>query len=119
MDRGPGAGDGLPLQLETVDAGADNDITYNKMIDKGLITQETNRVLLYSDPLPGSPLAYRSDLDDALKRKIRDAILYAHYDVDVTGYGELTRYEAAAPPDYEPIRDLVKQLDLRKEQILK
>ncbi len=84
-----------------------------------IITQETNRVLLYSDPLPGSPLAYRSDLEDALKQKIRDAILYAHYHIDVTGYGELSRYEAAAPPDYESIRDVVKQLNLRKEQILK
>lgn len=109
----------MAVKNKTVDAGADNDITYNKMIDKGLITKETNRVLLYSDPLPGSPLAYRSDLDDALKRKIRDAILYAHYYIDVTGYGELSRYEATAPPDYESIRDLVKQLNLRKEQILK
>jgi len=109
----------MAVKNKTVDAGADNDITYNKMLDKGLITKETNRVLLYSDPLPGSPLAYRSDLDDALKQKIRDAILYAHYDIDVTGYGELSRYEAAAPQDYESIRDLVKQLNLRKEQILK
>jgi len=37
----------------------------------------------------------------------------------VTGYGELSHYEAAAPPDYAVIRDLVKQLNLRKEQILK
>lgn len=109
----------MAVKNKTVDAGADNDITYNKMLDKGLITKETNRILLYSDPLPGSPLAYRSDLEDALKQKIRDAILYAHYDIDVTGYGELSRYEAAAPLDYESIRDLVKQLNLRKEQILK
>ena len=109
----------MAVKNKTVDAGADNDITYNRMLDKGLITKKTNRILLYSDPLPGSPLAYRGDLDNALKRKIRDAILYAHYNIDVTGYGELSRYEAAAPLDYKLIRDLVKQLNLRKEQILK
>ena len=109
----------MAVKNKTVDAGADNDITYGKMVSKGLISEKTNRVLVYSDPLPGSPLTYRGDLDKELKRKIRDAILYAHYDIDVTGYGELSRYEATAPPDYEGVRDLVKQLNLRKEDILK
>lgn len=109
----------MAVKNKTVDAGADNDITYGKMIDKGLITEKSNRVLVYSDPLPGSPLTYRGDLSTDLKRKIRDAILYAQYDIDVTGYGELSRYEATAPADYETIRDLVKQLNLRKDDILK
>ncbi len=109
----------MAVKNATVDAGADNDITYGKMVDKGLINERTNRVLLYSDPLPGSPLTYRGDLDGDLKRKIRDAILYAQYDIDVTGYGELSRYEATAPADYEGIRDLVKQLNLRKDDLLK
>jgi len=109
----------MAVKNRAVDAGADNDITYNKMIEKGLITEKTNRVLMYSDPLPGSPLTYRGDLDADLKRKIRDAILYAHYEIDVSGYGKLSHYEATAPADYKGIRDLVKQLNLRKKDILK
>ncbi|MCD6272085.1 MAG: phosphonate ABC transporter substrate-binding protein [Deltaproteobacteria bacterium] len=109
----------MAVKNKTIDAGATNEITYNKMIKKGLITDKTNRILLFSDPLPGSPLAYRKDIDKDLKRKIRDAVLYAHYEIKVTGYGELIRYDAAAPPDYEIIRDLAKQLNLRKKDILK
>lgn len=109
----------MAVKNKTVDTGADNDITYNKMLDKGLITPESNRVLIYSDPLPGSPLTYRGDLDENLKRKIRDAILYAHFDINVTGYGNLSRYDATDKSEYQVIRDLVKELGLRKQDILK
>lgn len=109
----------LAVKNKTVDAGADNDITYNKMLDKGLVTKKSNRVLVYSDPLPGSPLTYRGDLDEALKLKIRDAILYAHYDIDVTGYGSLSRYDATNRSEYQGVRDLVQALGLRRQDILK
>jgi len=109
----------MAVKNKTVDAGADNDITYGKMLKKGLISEQSNRVLIYSDPLPGSPLTYRKDLDAELKRKIRDAILYAQYSIKPTGYGELSRYDAAGPADYESIRDLVVELGLKKQDILK
>jgi len=109
----------MAVKNKTVDAAADNDITYPKMLKKGMITEQSNRILVYSDPLPGSPMAYRKDLDENLKRKIRDAILYAHYSIKPTGYGELSKYEQAAPADYQGIRDLVKQLGLTRDDILK
>lgn len=109
----------MAVKNKTVDAAADNDITYPKLVKKGMISEKTNRVLVYSDPLPGSPMAYRKDLDENLKREIRDAILYAHYTIKPTGYGELTKYEQAAPADYQTIRDLVNQLGLTRDDILK
>jgi phosphonate transport system substrate-binding protein len=109
----------LAVKNKTVDAAADNDITYGKMLKKGLITKETNRVLLESDPLPGSPLCYRKDLSEDLKAKIREAILNAHKDIQVTGYGELSHYVAVIPADYQVVRDMVRELGLKKENLLK
>ncbi|MHB1290860.1 MAG: phosphonate ABC transporter substrate-binding protein [Sulfuricella sp.] len=104
----------LAVKNKTVDAAADNDITYPKMI-----TKESNRVLLESPDLPGSPLAYRKDLPVGLKTKMREAILAAHNEIKVTGYGSIIRYDAVKPADYQVIRDMVKELGLKKEQMLK
>ncbi|MCC5668882.1 phosphonate ABC transporter substrate-binding protein [Nostoc sp. CHAB 5784] len=109
----------LAVKNKTVDAAADNDITYEKMLSQGLITKQSNRILLSSNPLPGSPLTYRDDLDTATKKKIREAILNAHKEIKVTGYGDLLRYDSATPSDYQPIRDMVKDLGLAREQLLK
>lgn len=107
----------LAVKNKTVDAAADNDITYAKMLEKGLITKESNCIIEESDPLPGSPLVYRGDLPADLKHKIQDAILNAHKDIQVTGYGKLTRYVAITPEDYQVVRDMVKELGLKKEQL--
>ena len=107
----------LAVKNKTVDAAADNDITYNKMLEKGLITRESNCIIAESAPLPGSPLVYRGDLPTDLKKKISDAILNAHKDIQVTGYGKISHYVAIAPKDYQMIRDMVKDLGLKKEQL--
>ncbi|MHB1174604.1 MAG: phosphonate ABC transporter substrate-binding protein [Sulfuriferula sp.] len=109
----------MAVKNKTVDIAADNDITYPLMLSKGLITKESNRVLMESPELPGSPLTYRRDLPDSLKKKIRDAILNAHKEIKVSGYGNIVRYDAVTPADYQPIRDMVKELGLKKEQMLK
>lgn len=109
----------MAVKNKSVDAAADNDITYEKMLAKGLISKESNRVLLYSDPLPGSPMAYRKDLPEATKANIRAAILNAHNDIKVTGYGELAKYDAVTPADYQKIRDLISELGLLREEMLK
>lgn len=109
----------LAVKNGTVDAAADNDITYERMLKEGLISKESNRVLVKSEPLPGSPLVYRSDLDEDTKAKIRDTILNAHNDIQVTGYGELLRYEEATPDDYQIIRNMIASLSLTRDQMLK
>lgn len=109
----------LAVKNKTVDLAADNDITYTKMTDKGLISKDTNRVLMASPDLPGSPLTYRKDLPETLKKTIREAILSAHNEIKVTGYGNIIRYDAAQAADYQMIRDMVKELGLKKEQLMK
>ena len=109
----------MAVKNKTVDVAADNNITYPLMISKGLISKESNRVLMESPDLPGSPLCYRKDLSEDLKNKIKDAILTAHNDIKVSGYGNIIRYDAVTPADYQPIRDMVKELGLKKEQMLK
>lgn len=108
----------MAVKNKTVDAAADNDITYNKMLKKGLVTKESNKILVESDPLPGSPLCYRKDLPEDLKKKLRDIILSAHNEIKVTGYGNLSHYEAIGPEDYQIVRDMVKELGLTKNKIL-
>jgi phosphonate transport system substrate-binding protein len=107
----------LAVKNKTVDAAADNDITYPKMLAKGLITKESNCIIAESSPLPGSPLVYRGDLPKDLKKKIREAVLSAHKEIKVTGYGNLSHYVAIAPKDYQVVRDMVKELGLKKEQL--
>lgn len=107
----------LAVKNRTVDAAADNDITYTKMLEKGLITKESNCIVAESTPLPGSPLVYRGDLDKKLKAEIKDVILNAHKDIQVTGYGKISHYVSVTPADYQSIRDMVKELGIKKEQL--
>lgn len=107
----------LAVKNKTVDAAADNDITYPRMLEKGLITKESNCIIAESTPLPGSPLVYRGDLPKKLKADIRDAILNADKEIKVTGYGKISHYVAVGPKDYQAIRDMVKELGLKKEQM--
>jgi phosphonate transport system substrate-binding protein len=107
----------LAVKNKTVDAAADNDITYPKMLEKGLITKESNCIIAESSPLPGSPLVYRGDLPKVLKAQIRDAILNADKEIKVTGYGKISHYVAVEPKDYQMIRNMVKELGLKKEQL--
>lgn len=109
----------LAVKNKTVDAAADNDITYEKMLAQGLITPESNRILMESPELPGSPLVYRKDLDAKLKKALKEAIVSAHQEIKVTGYGNLSRYEEALPSDYQKIREMVTELGLKREQMLK
>lgn len=109
----------MAVKNKTVDAGAVADNVYEKMLDKGLITHNSNRVLMKSPAIPGSPLTYRKDLPIALKKQIQNVIINAHNEIAVSGFGKLTRYNAAAPVDYQPIRDMVRELGLKKDQMLK
>lgn len=109
----------LAVKNKTVDAVADNDITYEKMLKKGDISKTENCIIAESEAMPGSPLTYRGDLDAGKKAKIKDAILNAHKNIEVTGYGELSRYDEVKPEDYQKIRDMIKELGLAKEDMMK
>ena len=108
----------LAVKNKTVDAAASNDITYWRMVGAGLIDEVSDHIIAYSGELPGAPLVYRADLDGLLKKRIQDAFIYAHTEIEVTGYGNLERYEPVGPADYAIIRDMVRELELKKENLL-
>jgi phosphonate transport system substrate-binding protein len=104
----------LAVKNKKAAAGADSDITYEKMAAKKLISPEENIIIAKSDPLPGSPIAYRQDLPEELKEKIRQAFLNMHRENPqaLGGYGEIIRYEEAKDSDYDIVRETAKVLDL-------
>lgn len=109
----------MAVKNGTVDVAAAADATYERMLKAGLIDAGTLRIVARLE-LPGPPLTYRKDLPAALKKKIQDAIVNAHNEgVKVSGFGSVTRYDAITPADYQPARDMVKELGLKKEQMLK
>jgi phosphonate transport system substrate-binding protein len=108
----------LAIKNKKVPAGADNDITYEKMVKEGLISPEENIIIAKSDPIPGSPIVWRKDLPEDLKQKIKQAFLNMHNEDPqaVSGYGEIIRYDEARDSDYNIIRETAKilNLDLKK-----
>lgn len=108
----------LAVKNGTVDAAAGADMIYERMIDKQLIDSESNRILLQSDALPGAPLAFRADLDQAMKDWLIKTFLEAHENTDVSGLVGTAYFQSASPADYAVIRAMVKELGLSDEQIL-
>jgi phosphonate transport system substrate-binding protein len=109
----------LAVKNGTVDAAADADVTYERMVAKGLIGRDTNCIIAESAPIPGPPLAFRGDLAPELKKKITEAILSAHKEIDISGYVPLSRYVAASAADYAGIKEMARSLGLTKDQMLK
>lgn len=104
----------LAVKHKKVHAAADNDITYGRMLNEKLISATENVIIAESDPIPGSPVAYRSDLPADLKKKIKDAFLQMHKESKeaLSGYGKIIRYDEAKDSEYDPIRDVAKILNL-------
>lgn len=107
----------LAVKNHTVDAAVGADVIYERMQRKGLITSDTNRIIMTSDPLPGAPLAWRANLKSERKSKILDAFLDAHNHADVSGLTRVSHFEIATPADYDLIRKMVIELDLTDDQI--
>jgi len=100
----------LVIKNQIMDIVADNDITYPKMIASGKISEATNKILWASDPLPGSPLAFRGSLDSKLKAKIKNAIVKVPKNI-VTGYGKITGYKIVEDKEFNIIKDMKKVID--------
>jgi len=97
-----------------VDAGANSDTTYYRMVDAGEIDPEVTIILHESEPIPGSPIVVRGDLPEDLKNNIKQALL----DMDeqtinkVDGWGNIASYVAVEDSDYDVIRETAKVLDM-------
>ena len=97
-----------------VDAGADSDNSFERMVAAGEIDPQVNIVIFKSDPIPGSPIAVRKDLPAAFRKKIQDAL--ANMDeqtiLKVDGWGNIARYDKVTDSKYDIIRETAKALGM-------
>ena len=97
-----------------VDAGADSDNSYNRMVESGEIDPKVNIIIYESEPIPGSPIAVRGDLSEAFKQKIQDALVNMDQQIihNVNGWGGIARYQKVSDSDYDVIRNTARILGM-------
>lgn len=61
-----------------VDAGAADDLVFNKMMEAGQFNKDDLVVVWKSEPIPASPFVARGDLDRGVKEKFKLAMLSVH-----------------------------------------
>ena len=89
-----------------VAAGADSDNSYDRMVKAGEIDPAVNKIIFTSPSIPGSPIAIRGDLPQALKQKIKDALINMQEQTihEVSGWGDIAKYQEVSDSDYDIIR---------------
>ncbi|MFC1942661.1 phosphonate ABC transporter substrate-binding protein [Chloroflexota bacterium] len=104
----------LAIKNRSVDAGADSDTSYNRMLSEGQIDPAVNVIIYESDPIPGSPIAVRGDLPQELKDKIQQALIEMDQQTisKVGGWGDIEKYVKVSDSDYDIIREVAEILDL-------
>lgn len=105
----------LAIKNRKVDAGAFDDVSFNNMKNKGLVSDKDIKVVFQSDPIPGSPWAWRKDLPSDLKAKVKDAFLnMAKEDPNALGAigGKVEGYAETTDDKYNIIRETAKVLNL-------
>jgi phosphonate transport system substrate-binding protein len=104
----------LAVKNGTVDAGADSDTSYYRMLDAGEIDPDVNVIIYESEPIPGSPIVVRGDLPQDLKDRIRQALVEMDEQTihQVGGWGDIEKYVVVVDSDYDVIRDTKELLGL-------
>jgi len=89
-----------------VAAGADSDNSYDRMVKAGEVDPAVNKIIFTSPSIPGSPIAIRGDLPQALKQKIKDALINMQEQTihEVSGWGDIAKYQEVSDSDYDIIR---------------
>jgi len=97
-----------------VDAGADSDNSYQRMVKAGEIDPNINKIIYTSSSIPGSPIVVRGDLPENLKKKIKDALVNMDEQTihQVSGWGDIAKYQVVSDSDYDIIRETAKTLGM-------
>ncbi len=97
-----------------VDAGADSDNSYDRMVAAGEIDPEVNIIIYKSPPIPGSPIVVRGDLPAELKQRIQNALISMDEQTidQVDGWGDIASYQKVSDSDYDIIRETAKTLGM-------
>jgi len=104
----------LAVRNRKVDVGADSDTSYGRMVKNGEIDPKINVIIHESEPIPGSPIVVRGDLDPVLKKRLQKALVDMEEQTifQVRGWGDIVRYEPVSDGNYDLIRDVARILNL-------
>ncbi|MFH2057752.1 MAG: phosphate/phosphite/phosphonate ABC transporter substrate-binding protein [Pseudomonadota bacterium] len=108
-----GAHDAVAMSVQNgkADAGGLSRPIFESLVAKGTISMDKVRILGYSNPFPEYPWTMRSDLDPALKEKIKNAF-YQLKDEKILKAFKATGFAVMTDADYDVVRDLAQILDL-------
>jgi phosphonate transport system substrate-binding protein len=100
-----------------VDAATIADRILDAAIAKGHIKAEAIQVVWRSAPIPESPMVWRKDLPDDLKKRVKDAFL-AIKDLNWSDQGKLNGFKPTSDADYDVVRETAKlaNIDLKKHK---
>jgi len=110
----------LAAANRSVEAAACTRQTYENGIKNKTVTEQDVVIFAESDPIPSSPIAVRKDLPEDLKAKIKAFYLQWHDEEyqklrNIVGY----RYMEINDSDYDTIRTIAKQMNMKPEDLLK
>jgi phosphonate transport system substrate-binding protein len=112
-----GAHDAVAKAVENgnAQAGALSRPIYNSLVERKLINAERVKVIAETKPIPQYPWTVRSNLDPALKEKIKNAF-YDLKDADILKKFKAQGFAPISDKDYDGLRDTAKilHLDLAK-----
>ena len=95
------------------------DTCIQRVVDAGLVSADDYRVIAKSDPIPTSPLTYRSDLPADLVEEVK-AFLFEYHNHNPDFFKEGTqRYFPVEDSDYDVIRKTAAALNMSPEELLK
>jgi len=105
----------IAVQNGKVDAAAVADALLDTAFKRGVLKQEEIAIIWTSDPIPGAPFAYRRDLPDDLKARVRNALSQVR-DMPWGPSNVIKRWQPTNDAAYNVVRDTAKllNLDLKK-----
>lgn len=101
----------LAVKSGKVDIASTNDLDLERGNGKQWETEKDFKILWTSDLIPGSPMAYRKDLPESLKKAIQEAFL-SYDDKEGLKKLKLKGFVATGDATYNPIRD---QIEVKKQ----
>lgn len=107
------------LVNKTVDVAGVEEKLDQLMAEAGQIPKGSVREILRSEELPPSPWAYRKDLDEDLKKKIRDAFLSMKPVKRAKALAQADHYRLVEDKEFDIIAELVDKLKVSRDAMLK
>jgi phosphonate transport system substrate-binding protein len=87
------------------DVAGVSSVNWEARIKDGTILADDFRVIHSSEPIQGAPLVYSKNLSDEVRSTIKEAVLHAHEQGEIGGYGgQMEMYVQVKDGDYDPIR---------------